>query len=810
MDIATLFYGAAVGWFTHTCFRIASLIYQFETFPRTFGTVASISLRDLAEGAAAQHRDLPAFKIIVPAYQESEVIQATVRRLASLNYPRTHFDIYVATYEDEPVSDDGETTYAAVRRIADEIGVEAQRPLVHPLHVPATYDGYFPGNLNAEQRHIGKGRGLNFALRSIHEENERAERRYYIGKMSRLGHIARIDDALRELAGDFDDMERANTAAARFLHPRSPDHIGALALSSQLHRLLELARRARWSGTGYQEMQHLLLEHIEHEAPRFFLELTGRYETSATTIGLKVRPDKAFLYDVIQEIENESPDEAEHHSRVRDRVLEWERPVLFRLLGEARHAEEVFQLVRRMNSRWVMVYDADADPPVDLMRFLAKRILTEPSVMGFQGPVSPIGNYDDVHPLCKLGGLWMGFWHATNYPRLMNREHWAHPLAGTNWCFRVDGIDHDGRLLRDCPYDEAKRRFLLSFDPSQLTEDLEAGIRIYSQWRVNAEWHPYLELEQVPPTPRALVVQRTRWTQGTLQTLHYILHTGLPWRQKVRFVFHPLEILISGSGPVVTLLMWFLLWTGKLIAYPVFAAWTVILTLGNLLYVESFLRSYTRFDGIIRRAGSVGYVRRHGPLLLAEATRLAHSGGLSTKDSQSLRRIAALLDKGLRPDGFVTRYLATRCLDDRNDTGVSAGGISVDRLLAATPSWVDRNDLARLNAGFQQIVAELPETTAGGHQEDFSSRLKELESMAALGRSRPLHKRIRERLRIWGWTFPYLFFQLTPYFIGLSRWLRGQHETHWDKTMRTRKVIHRAPVSGAPERVGGVSRGERR
>ena len=45
-----------------------------------------------------------------------------------------------------------------------------------------------------------------------------------------------------------------------------------------------------------------------------------------------------------------------------------------------------------MNSRWVLVYDADADAPLDVMRHLAGRIMAEPDVMGFQGPVALLLN----------------------------------------------------------------------------------------------------------------------------------------------------------------------------------------------------------------------------------------------------------------------------------------------------------------------------------------------------------------------------------------------------------------------------------
>ncbi|HEX5633208.1 MAG TPA: hypothetical protein VFX50_08270, partial [Gemmatimonadales bacterium] len=138
-------YGLAVAWFTHTCFRMASLVYQFETFPGTYGSATSVSLRDLVELATARGRDLPTFKVVVPAYHEAAVIEATVRRLAAVNYPRTHFELHVVTYADEPPVAGQEATRVIAERTARALNAEAGRPLVRVLCVPAAYDGWFPG-----------------------------------------------------------------------------------------------------------------------------------------------------------------------------------------------------------------------------------------------------------------------------------------------------------------------------------------------------------------------------------------------------------------------------------------------------------------------------------------------------------------------------------------------------------------------------------------------------------------------------------------------------------------------------------------
>jgi hypothetical protein len=246
---------------------------------------------------------------------------------------------------------------------------------------------------------------------------------------------------------------------------------------------------------------------------------------------------------------------------------------------------------------------------------------------------------------------------------------------------------------------------------------------------------------------------------------------------------------------VITILLWIMIWTGELVTYPVFTAWAVFLTFGNLLYVASFQRAYTRFNGVMRRSMATGYTARHGPALLAEAQARLEAGDLSGVAAASLGRIAAHLRRGVGPGGFIRRHLAGRSLDERGDAAAAPGGISVARLLADTPSWLAREDLPELAAGFTGLAEASSPADGRGADGGLIVRLRELEAMLALGRAEPARQWLRERWRIWVWTFPYLFYQLLPYWKGLSRWLRGKRTSHWHKTSRTPKVVHRSSLS---------------
>lgn len=791
MQAATLIYGLAVAWFTRTFFRIASLIYQFETFPRTYGSRVDISLADLARLSLDRGDDLPAFRVVVPAYHEAEVIEATLRRLAAANYPRHRVELCVVTYADEPPVPGLASTGTIARRVAAEINAEAGRALARVLSVPADYDGYFPGAQGGRPPQIGKPRGLNFALRTLHEDNERDERTLWLHLMQRLGLQARIDEVLHALAAALDDGDThtAEALALRHFAPASPGLVGPLARSAQLRSALALAPRL--AAAGLARAARLVQRHASDEAARFFLQPGGDE-------GLDVMPEKAFLHAVMHQVETLAAATLQERGEALLQRLHDEQPLRHARLASAHDAQTLWQEVRSMGTRWLMVYDADADAPPDLMRHLAACILSDPAVMGFQGPVAPVANLREVHPLCALGGLWMAFWHGTHYPRLMGRPHWAHPLAGTNWCFRIDGQEHEGRLVRHLPHDEARRHFLLSFDPEQLTEDLEAGVRLFNDWQVNAEWHPYVELEQVPPTPRGLVVQRTRWTLGTLQTLRYILRSRLPLLQRLRFMLHPVEIIGGGAGPAITVVLWALILSGALQANDDLRLWTAVLTVGNLLYVVSFLRTLARFEQQAHDAAAVGLLRRHGPALAERTQDALRDGSLGAPGRQAVQALAACCANGAARGGFITRHVGLRCTDDEpadHDHDLADGDAAAARLALAwrecTPSHLPRAELAQLVRRWRELaalVAQGPVAPGPMARRDDATLAADLQALH-LALQRTQRRDWRLRTSIWLWTFPYLFYQLLPYLNGLRLWLSGRPSPQWRKTPRTPKAL---------------------
>jgi len=803
MDLSYVIYSLAVALFTYHLFWMAMRIYQFKTFPKTYGKQSSLSLKDLGEAACEQQRDIPAFKVIVPAYMETEVIEGTLYRLTSMNYPRTFYEIHVVTYDDEPVEGNSESTTQVVQRVAAAINADAGVELVHSIVTPEGYDGFFPGNLSASEQYIGKARGLNYALRCIHEDNERDERSYFIGKMSRTGHLGRVEKILSDFKSGVKTKDKLVSFIERYFNSEQHDYIGALSHTSQLKALIVATQAAAGSGKLDENTWIKLLGFIEQQASRFFLQLVQTEQTNSNYPKLKlgVSHEKAFLYSVMLSVEARQIADLEEYSVNRETELEQSRPLLFEALSQTNNCEETFQLTRRLNSRWVLVYDADADAPTAIMRHLAGRILAEPDVMGFQGPVAPVLNYDSVHPLCRMGGLWLAFSHGTSYPRLLHKKAWAHPLAGTNWCFRIEGFEYQNKLIRDCPYDEAQRRFLLTFDPKQLTEDLEMGIRNFSEWSVNAAWHPIVEMEQVPPTAGGMFRQYTRWSLGTLQTMGYITRSRLPFDQKLWYIIYPLRVLFASSGPFIIVALLIAFNMGLLPVIPVFSWWTLFLAFGNVIYFMAFVKTFERYYDMYQQSSAVNFLYKNKGELIALLK--AENACFSPSYVNMIKNTLQKIKDGMGAEGFVTNGLQLRYADEKDDEYSSeVSKAYVDRLKMATSGSIHPDHFYEFIKVFEQCLARVAVTKADsgsctalleGRKAYEASAPELLSKMAVLVNNATLKAGVSRKLRwskyhtqILVWSIPFVFFSVTPFFYAFWRWVKGK-KTPWSKTVRTVK-----------------------
>ncbi len=161
------------------------------------------------------------------------------------------------------------------------------------------------------------------------------------------------------------------------------------------------------------------------------------------------------------------------------------------------------------------------------------------------------------------------------------------PLGGTSNHFRRSGLDELGR-----------------WDPYNVTEDADLGIRL-SRKKLKTELIDSTTLGEATITPKAWIVQRSRWYKGYLQT--YLVHMREPrkiykdlgWK---RFVKFQLTFGTSAFIPLINPILWVIL--AVTYVAPAYFGWLVPsylgpiclinLTIGNLSYLTIYVVSCLR------------------------------------------------------------------------------------------------------------------------------------------------------------------------------------------------------------------------
>lgn len=158
---AVFLLGAAV--FFHRAIKIGKYLSRMARPARTASEVRALAER--------KGTDLPRFVILVPARNESLVIENTVRCLADLNYPKDRYRVLVVVDERERA--DGVETMT--RDVVEAVGAEINRsfgvPLVNCLEVQEWYSGLYGSDARTHAKST-KGRALNYALQHINGSPE--------------------------------------------------------------------------------------------------------------------------------------------------------------------------------------------------------------------------------------------------------------------------------------------------------------------------------------------------------------------------------------------------------------------------------------------------------------------------------------------------------------------------------------------------------------------------------------------------------------------------------------------------------------
>jgi len=232
---------------------------------------------------------------------------------------------------------------------------------------------------------------------------------------------------------------------------------------------------------------------------------------------------------------------------------------------------------------YVVIFDAEDIPEIDQLKKAALAFAELPgNVACLQAPLNFYNPRQNV--LTRLFTAEYSLWFDLMLTGLQ-RLNGPIPLGGTSNHFRTDVL-----------------RGLGGWDPYNVTEDADLGIRLYKQG-FRTGMLDSTTYEEVNPDPRNWIRQRSRWIMGYMQTL--LVHTRGGWNLRETRDVHFLTFLLIIGGKVIVNFINPIMWAVT-IAYfvfrgtigaaiqalypaPVFYIAVVTLLFGNMLFVYTFL-----------------------------------------------------------------------------------------------------------------------------------------------------------------------------------------------------------------------------
>ncbi len=128
--------------------------------------IKPLSTNKLKQIARSKHKRLPRIGIMVPARNEGLVIGNNIRRLASLDYPKNLYEVFIIPDERELDDDVEITTQEVTQQVGDEMNKKYGREFIHQIEVPKWFSGQFGSTEKTFERST-KGRALNYTLQVI-------------------------------------------------------------------------------------------------------------------------------------------------------------------------------------------------------------------------------------------------------------------------------------------------------------------------------------------------------------------------------------------------------------------------------------------------------------------------------------------------------------------------------------------------------------------------------------------------------------------------------------------------------------------
>ena len=467
----------------------------------------------IEETAVTLGRPVPYVSIMVPARNESVVIENTVNHLLSLEYPSGSYEVVVVTDEKEALTAERdreklmtlavETLSGERQKPSTKYEAELRSVIVSCLseyalkeYLSKGFQKDYPSGaqelsaLPGPERHAII-RGISVAILASHGAP-------LAGKLKAI--IEKTCPWLSEL-----DIERLYPACLAVAVPVIAAYSELSDDSSRrvLKRTIQHTIKANHDLT-----QDIVRRMTDVIAKRVSMSVRGALRTGK----IRDRIEYALLdlYPTTQEVVERVAQEVGRRPglpNVRHIVVPYDFDGA--LNGKRTGAEVASTKGRALNwginfldpkTEVVGFYDAESRPHKDVLLYVGYRRMLDPEKSRvLQGPVFQVRNFYQMTPFCRIAALYQAVAHDWYLPWLFRTL----PFVGGTNVF----IAHD--LLREVG----------GWDCHVLTEDLEFGTRAYLMKGAWPEYLPYCSSEQTPPTFRAFFQQRLRWGTGHLQVV---------------------------------------------------------------------------------------------------------------------------------------------------------------------------------------------------------------------------------------------------------------------------------------------------
>lgn len=492
------------------------LFWKYYSDKLYWGRRPALSRENLIETARRLGKDIPRISLLIPARNESDVIENTILHMLSLTYPRDKYEVIVATDEKELIA-----ARKSRPRIAKRV-IEMARRFENGKRRPL---------VSAEEE--AKSRELMVAVLASYALQEYLRRDFHEGSLVGVPELQSLPAATRETmirevsvtlyaSGGRASADRIIQCVKRTCPWLSELDLERLypvclvvampALAAYIHIAGEddaILRKAasRAARANHGVTQDIIRRMTNHIARSVVSKLLVDLKTGQ--LGPRIRQVQKDLFPTTQEVVERvrkglSPELAHcvKHVVVPD---DFDGEFPGRRTGVSCTSTKGRALnwaLRFVNPETEVCgfYDAESRPEKCVLLYVAYRRLVAPGRSRIlQGPVFQVRNFYQMTAFCRIASLYQAIAHE-----------WY-----LSWLFRT--LPFVGGTNLFVSYDLLKA--IGGWDHRVLTEDLELGTRAYLLEDAWPEYLPYFSSEQTPPTFKSFFRQRLRWGTGHIQVV---------------------------------------------------------------------------------------------------------------------------------------------------------------------------------------------------------------------------------------------------------------------------------------------------